>query len=224
MAMTSEEQKQYDEMKAANEKLLKELDEVKKAQSPQPAPNPQPNLPGFTDPPKPPKPSLEEQAKLNAAEQAKIAAEQKKVEETIKFNLGIAKFVDDNKDIVGENIKAIIDLAKNVKYASAFEQANELRTNILNAFFKEQSHIDALITDTYKARANEFLSLAVVVKNEQSAKYWDLFELAVENIRRDKKHEELLKKSGGQNTDEEGKEYDKKFFEMRSHYIRKKAA
>ncbi|MDR0485694.1 MAG: hypothetical protein LBH29_03090 [Elusimicrobiota bacterium] len=215
--MTDEEIKALQE---TNEKLTKELEALKQHTAGQQT------LPNILPPPaaNPPSPSLEEQAKANAEEKAKIEAASKKIEETLKFNMDIKRFVEENAAIVGEEIQSIISLSENVKYATALEKANELRSNILSSFFKRQEHIEALVIDKYKAKAAEFLELAAVVKNQRSAEFWDLFELAVENIKLKEKQEELLKKTNGQATDKKTNEHNKKFFDARSYYIPAKAA
>jgi hypothetical protein len=80
--------------------------------------------------------------------------------------------------------------------------------------------VDALVTENFKSKAVEFLALPQVKRNELSANYWELFELAVENIKKERKHAELLKSKDGNSVSEKGTEYDGKFFGMRKHYIR----
>jgi hypothetical protein len=216
--MTPEEQKAHDELKAQNEKISKEMEELKKLVPPQP------NLPNMpSDPPKEKETlTLVEQVRKNSEDKKRIEEENKKISDAVKFNIGFERFASDNAAVVGDEIKGIMEASKNRKYGSDIEQANELRANILNSFFSKQANIDALVLDNYKKRAQDFLEMAHVKKDERSGDYWDLFELAVANIAKDNKHQEILKKESGQNTDNKSKEYDKKFFDMRSHYIKAK--
>ncbi|MDR3112764.1 MAG: hypothetical protein LBU09_00125 [Endomicrobium sp.] len=205
--MTPEElQAALDAEKAEKEKLSKELEELRKK----------------NNPPAPPedKKTLEEQEEENRKQREKIDAESKKIENAVEFNLKIGTFVKDNLEIVGEKIKGIIELASQRTYPNGIEKANELRASILNAFFSEQANIDALPMDSFKNKALEFLKLTQIKRTEDSAKYWELFELAVENIKKEKKHAELLKGKDGKDTDVKGAEYEKKFFDMRAHYIK----
>ncbi|MDR2708355.1 MAG: hypothetical protein LBC07_00060 [Elusimicrobiota bacterium] len=220
--MTPEEIKAVEALKAEKEKLQQELKQIQDQKETKEQAAKQQNQFDFMKDEKKEAaqtPSLEEQAKRNAEEKARIEQYNKKIEDTVKFNVGIKQFIDDNLDIIGENIKDIWDISSKRKYANSFEQADELRANILNQFFKDQKHIDALITDKFKAKANEFLGLADVVKNQRSAEFWELFDLAVENLKLKAKDEQLKKKDNGQNMDKDTEKHNQKFFQARSYFI-----
>jgi hypothetical protein len=218
MAMTQEEQKAFDELKAQKEKVEEELKEKASLAAKQL----DAKVSGKNDK----NPTLDDLLALsekNALEKAKIDADSKRIETAVKFNFEIERIVKENVDIVGEEIKSIVELAKQRTYSSGIEKANEIRASVLNKFFSVQENLDALATENFKTKAMEFLALAQVKRNELSAKYWELFELAVENIKKERKHAELLKSRDGNTVSTKGAEYDSKFFGMRRHYIRDNA-
>ncbi|MDR3050011.1 MAG: hypothetical protein LBV16_09325 [Elusimicrobiota bacterium] len=221
-AFTAEEQKVLDDLKAEKEKLAAELESAKKL-----IPK-QPDLPGANPPNPAPndsdKISLEEQAKKNAAEKERIEKARKVIEDAVRFDYDIKNKITENLAIVGEEVKTILDLAAGRAYSDSVEKANELRASILNSFFSKQEHIDALVTETFKTKATDFLKLTQLKRNELSGQYWELFDLAVENIKAKKKQEELQKVQSGKNSDKDIEEYNKKFFAARGHYIQEKKA
>ena len=205
---TPEEQKEVDELKAKIEAGGAKIAELEaKLKTPPAAPEPD-------------KKTLEQQEEENRKQKEKIDAENKKIEDAVKFNLSVEKFVKDNLEIIGEEIKSIIELAGQRTYPNSIEKANELRASILNKFFGTQANVDALTTEAFKNKALEFLKLTQIKRTEDAGKYWELFELAVENIKKEKKHAELLKGKDGKDTDAKGSEYEKKFFDMITHYIK----
>lgn len=203
--ITDEEREaELNNLKAEKERLEKELEEAKKTKG-NPPPAPQED-----------KTKLEEDARKKAEEEAKNKAQSKKIENAVAFSYDITKLLSENPDILGEEIKSIIDLAAKRDYPNAIEKANELRSAILNTFFSKQANIDALVTESFKKKATEFLALTTIKRNELSEEYWNLLELAVENIKKEKKHEELLKKGKGEYTGSDAEEkYDKKIFGLR---------
>ncbi|MDR1942451.1 MAG: hypothetical protein LBQ47_09010 [Endomicrobium sp.] len=206
---TPEEQAELDKIKKEAElsaAKVKELEEKLKTNPP--APNP----------PNPQTKTLEEQEEENRKQKEKIDAENKKIERAVEFNFSVEKFAAENIDILGEETKNIIELAKGRTYANSIEKANELRASIISKFFSAQENIDALQTDKMKGKAAEFLGFAQVKKNETSAEHWDLLELAVANLKKDKKHEELLKGEKGIETNDFQKKYKERLTEKTINY------
>ncbi|MDR2426833.1 MAG: hypothetical protein LBD46_06635 [Endomicrobium sp.] len=206
--MTPEEKTAFDEAKAkaeAAEKELKELKEKQKLLSVPPNPNP----------------TLEDliaKSKKDSEEQAKIKEINNQLERAVEFNYKIETFAKENKEIVGDEVINIIELSKGRNYDTGIEKANELRSAILNKYFSVQSNIDALRTESFKKKATEFLALTQIKRNELSDEYWELFELSVENIRRDKKQAELVKAENGIETNDFQKKYKEKLAEQANEY------
>lgn len=232
MAMTEEEQKEFDELKAEKENIEEELKEKAKLAAKLEAKleaklaakltanHSDTKGSGKNNDEKPTLDDLMALSEKNALEKAKIDADNKRIENAVKFNFEVERIVNENAGVIGEEIRNIVELAKQRTYSSGIEKANEIRASILNKFFSVQANVDALLTENFKAKAVEFLALTQVKRNELSANYWELFELAVENIKKERKHAELLKSKDGKNVDAKGMEYDGKFFGMRKHYIR----
>ena len=211
--MSPDEQKAFDDTKAELEALKKEKEEAGKNKSTPPAKE--------NDDPEAQE-TLKEQAKKNADQKAKIDAENIKIERAIKFDYEIKNLLKDDIEIIGEEIKNIVEIADKRTYTNSVEKANEVRATVLDAFFKQQKNIDALVTEGFKAKATSFLALAQVKKYELADEYWELFELAIANIKGIAKQEELKKQSKGENTDKVVDEHNQKFFNSRSHYIKER--
>ncbi len=114
-----------------------------------------------------------------------------KIERDISYNLGVSKFVDDHKAYLSEDIKAILLAAEKEKYDSAGQKAAELRTEIIDAFFKVQANSD-ILTAAQKRILADFGKLTKDGKRQDSEKvYESVFEPALEMVKRVKKAEEL---------------------------------
>lgn len=183
--MTPEElQKEVERLKNENEKLTKDLDDATR--------------PSKIEEPKKETLSLEEQEARNREEKLRIDEHNAKVESAAKFNYEIDNFVSDNLAVIGDEVKSIIDLSKERTYPNSIEKANELRASILNKYFSKKENVEALLTESFKKKAIDFLGLTQVKKHELAGQHWELFELSVQNKMKDKKQEELLKKENGQ--------------------------
>ncbi|MDR3243811.1 MAG: hypothetical protein LBT79_03585, partial [Elusimicrobiota bacterium] len=180
-----------------------------------------PILPGIDDKNKggKDKATLEEEAKKEAQEKADAKAKNDELEAAIKFEYEIAKMVSDNKEIIGDEVKKILEIAKGRNYSNPIEKANELRSSILSSFFSIAANVEALTAESFKKQANDFLALTQVARNEQSGKHWNLFELAVENIKKEAKHQEFIKQSKGENTNEFQKNYASNLREKTKQYF-----
>ncbi len=136
-------------------------------------------------------PSLAERVEAERKSREKNKLETDKIERDISFNMGIAKFVDEHKSHLSDNIAEIIKVADNQKFDNHAEKSSTLRSEIIDAFFKVQANLD-ILTPAQKRNLADFQKLTKDGKRQESEKvYESVFEPALEMVKRVKKAEEL---------------------------------
>lgn len=136
-------------------------------------------------------PSLADRARKEREAKEKGHADAAKIERDISYNLGVKKFVDDHKAFLSEDVQGILAQAEKEKYDTAGQKAAELRTEIIEAFFKVQANSD-ILTSAQKRILADFQKLTKDGKRQDSEKvYESVFEPALEMVKRVKKAEEL---------------------------------
>lgn len=129
----------------------------------------------------------------------------KELENALTFSLTAKDFVKANESILPKEVAAILQASEKESYGSAMHKANAIKEEFIQAFFSQQSNLD-LLTPSQKTDLAEFQKLT---KNWREAKapevYKNLFEPALESLKRVKKAEELYRTKQGysSNTDSE---------------------
>lgn len=135
--------------------------------------------------------TLAQKAEAERLAREKGQTDTQKIERDISYNLGVKKFVEDHKAFLSEDVAGILTQAEKEKYDSAGQKAAELRTEIIEAFFKVQSNLD-ILTAAQKRNLADFQKLTKDGKRQDSEKvYESVFEPALEMVKRVKKAEEL---------------------------------
>lgn len=163
--------------------------------------------------------------KQKEAEAAK-AAETKGLESAITFNFGVKKFVEDNVDLLPSDIPDLLKAAEAEKYDSAVQKAAAIKQAFVKSFFNVQSNVD-LLTAAQKASLDEFQNLTKNGKEEKiQAIYENLFEPALETLKKVKKAEELGKaRSGFASSSKAEDSYKQKLMDVsRKAYLNQKGA
>lgn len=136
------------------------------------------------------------------------------MEESISFNMGVNSFLEENKHILSDDFKGIVELANKETYDSAADKTNAIRANFIQAFFNTQENVD-LLTKTQKSSLENFLKLT---KNGREAKagevYSNVFEPTFEMLKKLKKAEELEKSRKGYSSSTEGDAYKDKLIDI----------
>lgn len=154
------------------------------------------------DPPKKEDPPKEDDEDLNdKARKAKEATEKegqktKELESALKFNLGVADFVKTHKDLLSTEVEDVIKQAEKETYDSALEKASAVKAAIVKAFFSVQANIDDL-SSSRKAKIEDYLKLTPKGRAEKAPDVFEIFEDAIETMKKVKKAQELGKASGG---------------------------
>jgi hypothetical protein len=140
---------------------------------------------------------LREKARKEKEASEELTTKTKRMEGAIKFNMGIAEFVKTNKDILPEEIQQILKTAANEKYDTEVDRAAAVKAGIIQAFFSIAKNEEALTTNQREA-LKQYLSLTKKAKEEKAPDvYENIFEPAIETLKKIRKAEELAKGSSG---------------------------
>jgi hypothetical protein len=140
---------------------------------------------------------LHSKAKKEKEESEKGNASAKQIEGAIKFNLGVADFVKNNKDILPAEVESILKVAEKENYDTANAKANAVKVGIIQSFFAVQANADTL-TQAQKSQLEDFQKLTKNGKEDRAAHvYENIFEPAIEMLKKIKKAEEVGKARSG---------------------------
>lgn len=175
------------DLKAQNEKLLKEIEELKKGAKP-PASNPE---------------DLASKAAKEREENEKKAKHEKNLESAIRFTGSAAQWAKDNAALLPKNIEGIIAAADKENYKSAIDKDAAIKVGILSEFFGQKANLD-LLTGSQKVALEEFQKLTQDKKQEQASQIYDsVFEPTFENLKKVKRAEQVSKGFKDQSTGEQ---------------------
>lgn len=195
MPMTPEEQKIFDDNKAALEALKKENEDLKKKPTPPADKKDDEEGEGGEEG------DLSDKAKAKAKADGDQKETVKRIENATRFTLGIEKYLEDNKDFLPAEISEIVKLAEKENYDSVQEKANATKAGIIKSFFQVQSHLD-LLTPSQKKSLDDFLKLTKNGREEKAPDiYENIFEPVLESLKRVKKAEEVGRANAGFSTD-----------------------
>ncbi len=121
----------------------------------------------------------------------------KGIEKALAFNMGVESFVKTNVDILPAEIGDLLRAAEKEKYDTAAEKSGAIKSAFIQSFFAVQSNVD-LLTPNQKAVLDDYLKLTKNGKEQKAAQvYENIFEPALETLKRVKKAEELGKARAG---------------------------
>lgn len=142
------------------------------------------------------KKSINDEAKtaLDAEKQAQTALNE--IQESVKFNIGIADFAEKNKHLLPEEASKILTTVAGKTFKNDNEKANAVRKSFLDSFLEKSENLDVL-TSSMKARAEQFKALAESDKERKSSEFWDLVEVGIALKQGARKAEALNKINGG---------------------------
>lgn len=142
-------------------------------------------------------PSLREEVKKDKEAKAAKDAEVKALETAIAFNYGVENFVKDSIDVLPENFDTLLKRANEKKYDSQNEKASAIKVAFIEEFFIVQANVE-LLTHSQKSQLEDFLKLTENGKKQRSNHIFEnLFEPALETLKKVKKAEELGKARSG---------------------------
>lgn len=168
--------------------------------------------------------SLNDKARKEQEQRDKASADSKALEAALTFNLKADEFIKANESLLPKEISDIFKIAEKEKYDSAVQKANATKSAIVKAFFDIQSNMD-LLTSAHKLGLEEYFRLTKNGREEKAQYvYENIFEPALEMLRRVKKAEELSRaRYGLANPSDVDKAYAEKLMKLsRKHYLGEK--
>lgn len=163
---------------------------------------------------------ISDDLKAQALAEKKREEERARMQEAIKFNLGIAQYVADNKDYLTAIAGGIVDKVNEKQFSDEEKKALNMRKNLLEDFFSQQANIDAA-PEELKGRIMAFKALAEDDKEKQAAQYWDLLQLTVDRKKLTAQVEaaKRARQGGYEETNDLIKNYNAKVFARKSQYL-----
>lgn len=159
------------------------------------------------------------EAKKNLETQNNQSEEQAKMEKALRFDMSIAKFAEDYKEVLPASIKSIIETANGKTYGSAVAKADEVRKAIIDAFIEVQANIDGL-PETMKQKARDYKALAEDAKKSKSGSFWEIVEVGAEMTKARNRANAISKANGSGNGGEENA-FRQKFLSLGDKWKRK---
>lgn len=149
--------------------------------------------------------------------------ENKELESALTFNLTCKDFIKSNHSILPKELEAILKASEKETYGSAIHKANAIKAEFIQTFFSQESNLE-MLTESQKSDLAEFQKLT---KNWREAKaneiYRNLFEPALEALKRVRKAEELSRASFGYKDSKGDSQYKQKLMGLsRKHYLGEK--
>lgn len=183
-------------MQAENAKLKTENEGFKKATPPKDPPK--------EDPKGDPKPTddsdLLAKSKQKKDSEDELLAKTKQIESALSFNIKLKNFAEENKELLPSEFENILATAEKENYDSATKKANAIKSAVIQSFFSIQFNKE-ILTETQKKNLDDYLKLTKDSKEEKAGFiYENLFEPALETLKRVKKAEEVGKAKGGLGT------------------------
>jgi hypothetical protein len=201
--MTAEEQKAFDEAKAAADnaaKLKAELEEYKK-----------------NNPPKSKEddPTILEAARKKEGEEADRKAKEKAISEAAKFSVSIRDIIAGGEEFFPKEIAGIMEVNAKKPYDSEIDKANDLRATIIESVFSVQKNLD-LLSEVAREKINVFLSLSQKKREDKAHEHWEYVLTALDTYKRVSKLERAQKTRSGLASPSDAQEaYDKKILGLR---------
>jgi len=141
--------------------------------------------------------SLRDKVRRKREDSQRRGAETKRLETAVKFNLSIGEFAKTNSDLLPEEIPEILKAAEKESYDSEVEKANAVKAEVFESFFAVQSNLD-LLTTNQKAAWDRYGKLTVKGKADEAEQIFEnLFEPALETLRKVRKAEDVGKSRAG---------------------------
>lgn len=139
---------------------------------------------------------LNEKVEEQRRAKEKSDAEAKVMEDAIAFNLGLDKFVTDNKDLLPPESADLVKAAMAETYDTQGAKASAVKAAIIKAFFDIEANYN-LLTIGQKAELDKHRKLTKTAKEEQAASIFvNIFEPTLERQRAVAKAQEMNRGGG----------------------------
>ncbi len=165
---------------------------------------------------------LAERARKERETKDKQGADHKAIESAITFNLQKEDFLKQNVALLPESVKDLFSTADKETYDSPVQKASEIKSGLIQEFFKVQSNVDVL-TASQKTALADFLKLTKDGKREKAQTIYDnIFEPAIGMLKAIKKTEEVNRARNGYGDGSDSAYKEKLISHSRQHYLGEK--
>lgn len=163
-----------------------------------------------------PEDDLHARAKKKAAKSGDEAANLKRMESSIAFNMATKDFLKANASLLPKDAEEVFAQAEKEKFDSAAEKASEIKSGLVQSFFAVQANVD-LLTAGQKSKLDEFLALTKTGKADKAEQVYEMiFEPALERMKAERKAKAL--NGGGGSSDADAAYREKMAKKSMSHY------
>jgi hypothetical protein len=163
---------------------------------------------------------LNEKVRKEQEEKAARDKDVGKMEASILFNVGIGKFVEENKDILPEECAALVKAAETERYESNTQKANAIKSAIIQSFFSLQAYVD-MLTVSQKKSIDDYLKLTKNGREERADHVFEnILEPQLQNVKRVKKAEDLNRGGFGNGTKVDNDYLERTMKNSRKHYLK----
>lgn len=168
--------------------------------------------------------TLNDRIDAERKEKEKSESNNKALERAMKFTIKSQEFLKENESILPKTANEIFAAADKEKYGTAIEKESAIKAAMIQDFFSLQANVD-LLTPAHKTKVEDYLKLTKNGREERSQQvYEDVFEPALEILKRAKRADELQRaKNGYGNSSDTDEAYKKKMMGFsRKHYFGEK--
>lgn len=162
--------------------------------------------------------TINEEAKNKVKEEEAANNDREDLESSIKFNMGISKFVEDNEALLPKEAKKIIETINAKTYKSEKKKADEVRKSLIDSFIEVQENID-ILPASQKEALSRYKSLTEDEKLKQSSSFWGIVDVGINHKMLTKKASQLSKT--GEETGNVGA-FEQRFIDLGKKYLKEK--
>ena len=144
-------------------------------------------------------PTTLQKAQKDAEDKAKQNALIGETEGATKFELGFDKLKEDYADFMPAETDSIVTVVKNQKHDNSVTKVREIKVALLDSFFQVQRNVDS-VKDSMREKISKYKDLTQEAKRENVQQYWEVFEVALDNLKQAQKFEQASKANGQRST------------------------
>lgn len=104
---------------------------------------------------------------------------EKEITDTVKFNIGIRDFLENNADLLPKDVKTTYENINNGNIGSADEKRKEIQRSIIVSTFENKKAFESLIP-SHKEKIENFLSLQLEAQRNKAGDTWEILETYID--------------------------------------------
>ena len=124
---------------------------------------------------------------------------------------------EEYKEFMPKETESILSIISGQTHENNVSKIKETKLALLDAFFQEQRNVEA-VNGTMQEKIAKFKALTQDAKRENVSTYWEVFEVALDNLKQKEKTDQAIRANGRQAQTSSEAEYNEKVFERASFY------